>query len=49
MPLNLILNVEIFYVWGIDLMRPFPPSFGYEFILVGLCLQVGRSYGHQNK
>jgi hypothetical protein len=36
MPLNPILIVEIFYVWGIDLMGPFPPSFGYEYILVGV-------------
>ena len=27
-PLNNILEVEIFYVWGIDFMGPFPPSFG---------------------
>jgi hypothetical protein len=36
MPLNPILIVEIFYVWGIDFMGPFPPSFGYEYILVGV-------------
>jgi hypothetical protein len=36
MPLNPILIVEIFYVWGIDLMGPFPLSFGYEYILVGV-------------
>jgi hypothetical protein len=34
MPLNPILIVEIFDVWGIDFMGPFPPSFGYEYILV---------------
>jgi hypothetical protein len=36
MPLNPILIVEIFDVWGIDFMGPFPPSFGYEYILVGV-------------
>ena len=36
MPLNLILVVEIFYVWGIDFMSPFPPSFGYQYILVAV-------------
>ena len=34
MPLNLILEVEIFYVWGINFMGPFPSSFGHQFILV---------------
>jgi len=34
MPLNLILNVELFNVWGIDFMRPFPSSFRYQYILV---------------
>jgi hypothetical protein len=34
MPLNPILIVEIFDVWGIDFMGPFPPSFGFEYILV---------------
>ena len=28
MPLTSILEVEIFDVWGIDFMGPFPPSFG---------------------
>jgi hypothetical protein len=36
MPLNPILIVEIFYVWGIDFMGPFPPSFGFEYILVAV-------------
>jgi hypothetical protein len=36
MPLNPILIVEIFNVWGIDFMGPFPLSFGYEYILVGV-------------
>ena len=34
MPLNPILIVEIFDVWGIDFMGPFPPSFGFQYILV---------------
>ena len=36
MPLNLILVVDLFDVWGIDLMGPFPSSFGYLYILVGV-------------
>ncbi|KAK9209124.1 hypothetical protein WN944_001488 [Citrus x changshan-huyou] len=36
MPLNPILVVEIFDVWGIDFMGPFPPSFGYQYILVAV-------------
>nr|CAN79948.1 hypothetical protein VITISV_029085 [Vitis vinifera] len=36
MPLNPILIVGIFYVWGIDFMGPFPMSFGYSNILVGV-------------
>ena len=35
MPLNPILIVEIFNVWGIDFMGPFPSSFRYESIVVG--------------
>ena len=34
MPLNPILEVEIFNVWGIDFMGLFPKSFGNQFILV---------------
>ena len=34
MPLNFIYVVDLFYVWGIDFMRPFPSSFGYIYILV---------------
>ena len=36
MPLNNIQEVEIFYVWGIDFIGPFPPSFGklYIFLVV---------------
>ena len=36
MPLNLSLVVDIFDVWGIDFMGPFPTSFGYSYILVGV-------------
>ncbi|XP_062113673.1 uncharacterized protein LOC133824715 [Humulus lupulus] len=34
MPLTNILEVELFDVWGIDLMGPFPPSYGNLYILV---------------
>ncbi|XP_061359353.1 uncharacterized protein LOC133303457 [Gastrolobium bilobum] len=33
MPLNPILEVKLFDVWGIDFMGPFPPSYGNKFIL----------------
>ena len=36
MPLQSILEVEIFYVWGIDFMGPFPPSEGKEYILIAV-------------
>ena len=36
MPLNPILIVDIFDVWGIDFMGPFPNSLGYLYILVGV-------------
>ena len=36
MPLNPILEVEIFDVWGIDFMGPFLNSFGNQFILVAV-------------
>lgn len=36
MPLNNNLVVEIFDVWGIDFMGPFPPSFGNSYILVAV-------------
>jgi transposase InsO family protein len=36
MPQQPILEVEIFDVWGIDFMGPFPPSKGNEFILVAV-------------
>nr|XP_009793837.1 PREDICTED: uncharacterized protein LOC104240665 [Nicotiana sylvestris] len=34
MPLNNILEVELFHVWGIDFMWPFPPSRGNKYILL---------------
>ena len=36
MPLNPILEVEIFDVWGIDFMGPFPNSFGNIYILLAV-------------
>ncbi|RVW35038.1 Transposon Tf2-11 polyprotein [Vitis vinifera] len=36
MPLNPILIVDVFDVWGIDFMEPFPMSFGHSYILVGV-------------
>jgi hypothetical protein len=36
MPLNPILIVELFNVWGIDFMGPFPNSYRYLFILVAV-------------
>ena len=34
MPLTNILEVEVFDVWGINFIGPFPPSFGNLYILV---------------
>nr|XP_009620374.1 uncharacterized protein LOC104112216 [Nicotiana tomentosiformis] len=36
MPLNSIMVCEIFDVWGIDFMDPFPSSHSYEYILVAV-------------
>ena len=36
MPLNPILEIEIFDCWGIDFMGPFPSSFGFVYILVAV-------------
>ncbi|XP_056688773.1 uncharacterized protein [Spinacia oleracea] len=36
MPLNNILEVELFDVWGIDFMGPFPSSYGNKYILVAV-------------
>ncbi|KAM2756858.1 hypothetical protein PS2_018662 [Malus domestica] len=34
MPQTPIFNVEIFDVWGMDFMGPFPPSYGFIYILL---------------
>ena len=36
MPLNPILLVEIFDVWGNNFMDPFPISRGYQYILMAI-------------
>jgi len=36
MPLQNIMEVEVFDYWGIDLMGPFPSSAGNEYILVAV-------------
>lgn len=36
MPLNFILEVEPFDVWGVDFMGPFPSSYGNRYILVAV-------------
>ena len=36
MLLNLIFKVEIFYVWGIDFIGPFPSLRGNKYILVAM-------------
>jgi len=36
MPLNLILEIELFDVWGIDFMDLFPNSFGNQYILAAV-------------
>ena len=36
MPMRPILEVEIFDLWGIDFIGPFPPSDGKEYILVAV-------------
>ena len=36
MPLNPIVVVDLFDVWGIDIMGPFLVSFGYIYIMVGV-------------
>ena len=36
MPLNPILEIELFDIWGIDFMGPFPNSFGNQYILVAV-------------
>ena len=34
MPLTNVLEVELFDVWGIDFMGPFPSSYGHKYILL---------------
>ncbi|KAL0443923.1 UNVERIFIED_CONTAM: Transposon Ty3-I Gag-Pol polyprotein [Sesamum latifolium] len=36
MPLTPIIVCEVFDVWGIDFMGPFPPSFGKSYIILGV-------------
>jgi hypothetical protein len=36
MPLTSNLQIDIFDVWGVDFMGPFPNSEGYEYILVAV-------------
>jgi len=36
MPLNNILELELFDVWGVDFMGPFPTSYGNQYILVAV-------------
>ena len=36
MPLNYVLVCDIFDMWGIDFMEPFPKSYGNEYILVAM-------------
>ncbi|KAM1247718.1 hypothetical protein ACFX2J_043621 [Malus domestica] len=36
MPQHPIYSVEIFYVWGIDFMGPFPSSHGFLYILLAV-------------
>lgn len=35
-PLNNILEVEVFDIWGIDFIGPFPPTYGDFYILVAV-------------
>ena len=35
-PMNTILEVELFYLWGMDFMGPFPPSFNNLYILLAV-------------
>ncbi|HYP43423.1 MAG TPA: integrase zinc binding domain-containing protein, partial [Candidatus Nitrosocosmicus sp.] len=36
MPLNYMLEVEIFDVWGLDFMEPFKPSFNNLYIMLAV-------------
>ena len=35
-PMNPILEVELFDLWGMDFMRPFPSSFSHMYILLAI-------------
>jgi len=49
-PLNRILEVEIFDVWGINSIGPFPIFFGNQYILVAVdCVKMGRSGSNKDK
>ena len=36
MPQRYIMELELFDVWGIDFMGPFPPSYSNNYILVAV-------------
>ena len=36
MPLTNVLEVELFDVWGINFIGPFPSSYGYKYILLAI-------------
>jgi len=36
MPQQPMLYCEVFDIWGIDFMGPFPPSFGFSYILLAV-------------
>jgi len=36
MPMHPIIVIEVFDVWGIDFMGPFPSSFGNDYILLAV-------------
>ncbi|CAM8941897.1 unnamed protein product [Rhodiola kirilowii] len=42
MPQKGMLEVEIFDVWGIDYMGPFPSSYGNSYILVAVDFVVSK-------
>ena len=45
-----ILEVELFDVWGIDFMGPFPPSYNNLYILVAVdCFKMGGSHCYSHK
>lgn len=46
MPLNNILTIELFYIYGIEFMGSFPSSFGSQYILVATdyVFQVASSH-----